>query len=100
MLGAIGFHLIVGDQRKRAAFAGAVAGLAIFLEDGRDVFGEGGRRWRRAGLSVECRGGKCGDASCRLNAIQWVPKRLMTSPCDARARADCWMEVSTLAWAA
>ncbi len=46
-----GFHLIVGDQRKRAAFAGAVAGLAIFLEDRRDVFGEGGRRRRRARIA-------------------------------------------------
>ena len=36
-------YLIVGDEREWAAFARAVAGLAIFLEDRRNVFGEGGR---------------------------------------------------------
>jgi hypothetical protein len=37
--------LIVGQERKRAAFAGTMTGLAVLLENGSDIFRE--RRWRR-----------------------------------------------------
>jgi hypothetical protein len=40
--------LIVGKERKRAAFAGTVTGLAVLLENGSDILRE--RRWWRLSL--------------------------------------------------
>jgi len=41
--GSPGAGVFVGQHGKRGCFAGAMAGLTVLLQDGSDVFGEGGR---------------------------------------------------------